>query len=160
MSAEMPSVGTPPHKNPLTSTGPRSDERGNSISLPHDAQLPKTSTGPRSDERGNLVLVGRLVPLGNTSTGPRSDERGNAVADLKHKFSAFRLQRGRAQMSAEISSSSSFWRRSWLLQRGRAQMSAEIPRCVQDTASLLELQRGRAQMSAEILWRSARQKPS
>ena len=88
----------------IASTGPRSFERGNPDDGRNSTSEKSASTGPRSFERGNQGVPRGPRPGRLASTGPRSFERGNAVADLKHKFSAFRLQRGRAHSSAEIDS--------------------------------------------------------
>jgi len=60
------------------------------------------------------------------------------------------LQRGRAQMSAEILTTNASRPQILGLQRGRAQMSAEILTTNASRPQILGLQRGRAQMSAEM----------
>src|ERR1700721_1386038 len=85
------------------------------------------------------------------STGPRSIERGNCCCQRRKKVRSILLQRGRAQLSAEIEVLPRFTDEVFPLQRGRAQLSAEI---AQRSKGVIEtvamLQRGRAQLSAEI----------
>ena len=89
----------------IASTGPRSIERGVRL----DALVPGAnhlaSTGPRSIERGVQVQIYLLRPLQVASTGPRSIERGVGVG-LGDCALGWTLQRGRAQLSAESSTSS------------------------------------------------------
>ena len=86
----------------LASMGPRSDERGNTLTFcaarfrppvlqwgraPMSAEITTdrssspsflaASMGPRSDERGNEHAYDKLTLMAQASMGPRSDERGN-----------------------------------------------------------------------------------
>jgi len=79
MSAEIGKSGAHSRRLTSTSTGPRSDERGNKVHPRATAPPALTSTGPRSDERGNQNVNRLLSRFLGTSTGPRSDERGNAA---------------------------------------------------------------------------------
>src|SRR5579885_2255839 len=109
------------------------------------------SMGPRSDERGNTT---RNLAFARkrffASMGPRSDERGN-YASWRCLGCQWKLQWGRARMSAEIGK----WEMGIIsyevaLQWGRARMSAEIPQLPRLRFPRLPLQWGRARMSAEI----------
>ena len=67
----------------VTSTGPRSFERGGGGSLLRLGALKSTSTGPRSFERGGRALAKAVAALEVTSTGPRSFERGGMAASMR-----------------------------------------------------------------------------
>src|SRR6266576_1813044 len=60
------------------------------------------------------------------SMGPRSNDRGNEICGSRCAASSARLQWGRDQMIAEMSTQSSGTGASLLLQWGRDQMIAEI----------------------------------
>src|ERR1700730_65923 len=106
--------------------GPRSDERGNSLSwITESESVPMlqwgraltsaeiqrirttdvhhevASMGPRSDERGNEYISDSPRRRERASMGPRSDERGN-LPEASSLLAYCRLQWGRALTSAEI----------------------------------------------------------
>src|SRR5579884_2767892 len=84
------------------SMGPRSCERGNSLS-PHSYPLKLiASMGPRSCERGNTSPVACAKKASNASMGPRSCERGNDTRLRASRQALDLLQWGRARASAEI----------------------------------------------------------
>src|SRR5579884_348823 len=84
------------------SMGPRSCERGNSLS-PHSYPLELiASMGPRSCERGNTSPVACAKKASNASMGPRSCERGNDTRLRASRQALDLLQWGRARASAEI----------------------------------------------------------
>ncbi len=132
------------------STGPRSEERGDSALVcttpPRESRFNgaalrgarrcehreqmilsyDASTGPRSEERGDSAVAGGELAAGRASTGPRSEERGDLIEGGKFVFQ-FALQRGRAPRSAEMFIPLVSPRTTRALQRGRAPRSAEMP---------------------------------
>ena len=70
------------------------------------------------------------------STGPRSIERGGPLAGYTTGAKMIQLQRGRAQLSAEVIPLRLAQLELQMLQRGRAQLSAEVPpTCGRSSAS-------------------------
>ncbi len=61
------------------------------------------STGPRSIERGDSYEIEHVRKTKNASTGPRSIERGDNLGSWISSSPDWKLQRGRAQLSAETS---------------------------------------------------------
>jgi len=64
----------------------------------------EASMGPRSNDRGNVHAIIGHWSVFAASMGPRSNDRGNASAALREFLSVVRLQWGRDQMIAEITS--------------------------------------------------------
>ncbi len=148
-SAESERDAHGPRGEAHASTGPRSFERGETLSpaakakgdmLQRGRALSSAerhegrdatplqwwaSTGPRSFERGELVLPHRLALQRLASTGPRSFERGEA-ASAAESFTFHPCFNGaalfRARREAAMPWSQCIMR---LLQRGRALSSAE-----------------------------------
>ena len=175
-SAERTEGGGEGERSYRASTGPRSGERGEQAGDRGDGGAGQASTGPRSGERGELVRRVGGATGGGASTGPRSGERGERSSEAcpgcrasrfngaalgrarraetgsTQRWSAWRLQRGRARESAERPDAPRLPGRSprfngaalgrarrgaspryappplWALQRGRARESAERPR--------------------------------
>ena len=110
------------------STGPRSNERGDRKEYVVEYSRDGASTGPRSNERGDAVTGPRgESESGDASTGPRSNERGDkSISGLKpiqmFSFNGAALKRARRLVMLAVANSINKAR----LQRGRAQTSAEI----------------------------------
>ncbi len=128
--------------------GPRSDERGRSISRCRPKAFARASMGPRSDERGRSTLPAATGATDPASMGPRSDERGRAVASGTLKASEYASmgprsdERGRSVPM--VRSSRLFW-----LQWGRVLMNAEGGLLNLYCSERGSLQWGRVLMNAE-----------
>jgi len=103
LSAEMGCRSRVAGLGQLASTGPRSIERGDLVTDTYrGVGGTAASTGPRSIERGDFGFGAQADADVLASTGPRSIERGDVPLPLFAGGAEVKLQRGRAQLSAEI----------------------------------------------------------
>ena len=102
LSAEVGALHPVIERVHRASTGPRSIERGGFAGTAFMPAATMASTGPRSIERGGRASNADPSRDLRASTGPRSIERGGAPKTTWEAFTDEGLQRGRAQLSAEV----------------------------------------------------------